>query len=116
MASLADGTSHVQQTVLHATAKQLAITTTSSNYQKLGYYAGRIPYKNLDAVTGEQKYEANETNQVTIRAHLFGTAELRVRRDLPEHSFRGVSGRRVPPVAPLGRQESGGRPAHGRSR
>src|SRR5271169_5397992 len=36
MASLADGTSHVQQTVLNATAKQLVVTTTSSNYQKLG--------------------------------------------------------------------------------
>lgn len=36
MASLPDGTSHVQQTVLNATAKQLVVTTTSSNYQKLG--------------------------------------------------------------------------------
>jgi hypothetical protein len=36
MANLADGTSHVQQTVLNATAKQLVVTTTSSNYQKLG--------------------------------------------------------------------------------
>lgn len=36
MASLADGTSHVQQTVLNASAKQLVVTTTSSNYQKLG--------------------------------------------------------------------------------
>jgi len=36
MASLPDGTRHVQQTVLNATAKQLVATTTSSEYQKLG--------------------------------------------------------------------------------
>jgi hypothetical protein len=36
MASLPDGTNHVQQTLLNATAKQLVVTTTSSNYQKLG--------------------------------------------------------------------------------
>lgn len=36
MANLPDGTSHVQQTVLNATAKQLVVTTTNSNYQKLG--------------------------------------------------------------------------------
>jgi hypothetical protein len=36
MADLPDGTSFVQQTVLTATAKQLVVTTTSSNYQKLG--------------------------------------------------------------------------------
>jgi hypothetical protein len=36
MASLPDGTNHVQRTVLNATAKQLVATTTSSNYQKLG--------------------------------------------------------------------------------
>jgi hypothetical protein len=35
MASLPDGTNHVQQTVLNATAKQLVVTTTSSNYQRL---------------------------------------------------------------------------------
>ena len=36
MGSLPDGTSYVQQTVLSATAKQLVVTTTNSNYQKLG--------------------------------------------------------------------------------
>jgi len=36
MASLPDGTNYVQQTVLNATAKQLVVTTTSSNYQRLG--------------------------------------------------------------------------------
>jgi hypothetical protein len=36
MASLPDGTNHPQQTVLNATAKQLVVTTTNSNYQKLG--------------------------------------------------------------------------------
>ncbi len=36
MASLPDGTNYVQQTVLSATAKQLVVTTTNSNYQKLG--------------------------------------------------------------------------------
>jgi hypothetical protein len=36
MGNLPDGTSHVQQTVLNATAKQLIVTTTNSNYQKLG--------------------------------------------------------------------------------
>ena len=36
MASLPDGTSYEQQTVLNATAKQLVVTTTNSNYQKLG--------------------------------------------------------------------------------
>lgn len=35
MASLPDGTNYVQQTVLDATAKQLQVTTTNSNYQKL---------------------------------------------------------------------------------
>jgi hypothetical protein len=35
MASLPDGTNHVQQTVLNATAKKLVVTTTNSNYQKL---------------------------------------------------------------------------------
>src|SRR5271167_3434188 len=35
MASLPDGTNYVQQTVLGATAKQLVVTTTSSNYQRL---------------------------------------------------------------------------------
>jgi hypothetical protein len=38
MASLPDGTNYVQQTVLDASAKQLAVTTTSSNYQKLAGY------------------------------------------------------------------------------
>ena len=36
MASLPDGTNYAQQTVLNATAKQLVVTTTNSNYQKLG--------------------------------------------------------------------------------
>jgi hypothetical protein len=38
MASLPDGTNYAQQTILNATAKQLVVTTTSSNYQKLGGY------------------------------------------------------------------------------
>jgi len=36
MAGLPDGTNHVQQTVLNATAKKLVVTTTNSNYQRLG--------------------------------------------------------------------------------
>jgi hypothetical protein len=36
MASLPDGTSYEQQTVLNAAAKQLVVTSTNSNYQKLG--------------------------------------------------------------------------------
>jgi hypothetical protein len=36
MASLPDGTNYPQRTILNATAKQLVITTTNSNYQKLG--------------------------------------------------------------------------------
>ena len=36
MGSLPDGTNHVQQTVLSATAKQIVVTTTSSDYQKHG--------------------------------------------------------------------------------
>jgi hypothetical protein len=35
MGSLPDGTNYTQQTVLNATAKQLVVTTTNSNYQKL---------------------------------------------------------------------------------
>jgi hypothetical protein len=38
MAGLPDGTNYVQQTVLDATAKKLQVTTTNSNYQKLGGY------------------------------------------------------------------------------
>jgi hypothetical protein len=38
MASLPDGTNYAQQTVLNASAKQLEVTTTNSNYQKLGGY------------------------------------------------------------------------------
>jgi hypothetical protein len=38
MASLPDGTNYAQQTVLSASAKQLQVTTTNSNYQKLGGY------------------------------------------------------------------------------
>jgi len=36
MASLPDGTNYAQQTTVNATAKQLVVTTTNSNYQKLG--------------------------------------------------------------------------------
>ena len=36
MASLPDGTNYVQQTVLNASAKQLVVTTSNSNYQKMG--------------------------------------------------------------------------------
>jgi hypothetical protein len=36
MASLPDGTNYPEQTILNATAKKLVVTTTSSNYQKLG--------------------------------------------------------------------------------
>ena len=35
MGSLPDGTNYTEQTVLNATAKQLVVTTTNSNYQKL---------------------------------------------------------------------------------
>jgi hypothetical protein len=38
MASLPDGTNYAQQTILNATAKELVVTTTNSNYQKLGGY------------------------------------------------------------------------------
>jgi hypothetical protein len=38
MAGLPDGTSYPQQTILNATAKNLVVTTTNSNYQKLGGY------------------------------------------------------------------------------
>ncbi len=38
MGSLPDGTNYEQQTVLNATAKKLVVTTTNSNYQKLGAY------------------------------------------------------------------------------
>jgi hypothetical protein len=36
MASLPDGTNYVQQSVINASAKQLVVTTNSSDYQKLG--------------------------------------------------------------------------------
>jgi len=36
MASLPDGTNYVRQTVLDATAKHLQVTTTSSNYERIG--------------------------------------------------------------------------------
>ena len=36
MSSLPDGTNYVQQTVLDASAKHLQVTTTNSNYQKIG--------------------------------------------------------------------------------
>jgi hypothetical protein len=35
MASLPDGTNYSQQTVLNASAKQLVVTTTNSNYKRL---------------------------------------------------------------------------------
>jgi hypothetical protein len=38
MASLPDGTNYAQQTILNASAKQLVVTTTNSNYQKIGGY------------------------------------------------------------------------------
>jgi hypothetical protein len=38
MASLPAGTNYAQQTILSASAKQLVVTTTNSNYQKLGGY------------------------------------------------------------------------------
>jgi hypothetical protein len=38
MAGLPDGTSYAQQTILNATAKNLVVTTTNSNYQKIGGY------------------------------------------------------------------------------
>jgi hypothetical protein len=36
MASLPDGTNFVQETVLNASAKQLVVTTSNSNYQRMG--------------------------------------------------------------------------------
>ena len=36
MASLPGGPNYAQQTILTASAKQLVVTTTNSNYQKLG--------------------------------------------------------------------------------
>jgi hypothetical protein len=36
MASLPDGTNYVQQSVLNASAKQLVVTTSNSNYQRMG--------------------------------------------------------------------------------
>lgn len=38
MAPLPDGTSYAQQTILNASAKQLVVTTTNSNYQRIGGY------------------------------------------------------------------------------
>jgi hypothetical protein len=35
-ASLPDSTNYVAQSVLNATAKKLVVTTTSTNYQKMG--------------------------------------------------------------------------------
>jgi hypothetical protein len=35
MGSLPDGTNYAQQTVLNATAKQIQVTTTNSNYAKI---------------------------------------------------------------------------------
>jgi len=36
MGSLPDGTNYVQQTILNASAKQLVVTTTNANYQRVG--------------------------------------------------------------------------------
>jgi hypothetical protein len=36
MASLPGGPNYAQQTILNASAKQLVVTTTNSNYQKVG--------------------------------------------------------------------------------
>jgi hypothetical protein len=36
MTSLPDGTNYVRQTVLDATAKHLRVTTTNSNYERIG--------------------------------------------------------------------------------
>ena len=36
MGGLPDGTNYVQQTILNATAKNLVVNTTNSNYQRLG--------------------------------------------------------------------------------
>ena len=36
MADLRDGTNYSQQTIVEATAKKLVVTTTNSNYQKIG--------------------------------------------------------------------------------
>lgn len=41
MASLPDGTNYAQRSVLNATAKQLVVTTTNSNYQSAGHAAGQ---------------------------------------------------------------------------
>jgi hypothetical protein len=41
MASLPDGTNYAQQTVLNASAKQLVVTTTNSNYQRAGQAGGQ---------------------------------------------------------------------------
>jgi hypothetical protein len=38
MATMPDGTNFAQQTILNASAKQLVVTTTNANYQKLGGY------------------------------------------------------------------------------
>jgi hypothetical protein len=35
MATLPNGPNYAQQTILNATAKELVVTTTNSNYQKL---------------------------------------------------------------------------------
>jgi hypothetical protein len=36
MASLPDGTNYVEQSVLNASAKKLIVTTSNSNYQRMG--------------------------------------------------------------------------------
>jgi hypothetical protein len=36
MASIPGGPNYSQQTILNATAKELVVTTTNSNYQRLG--------------------------------------------------------------------------------
>jgi hypothetical protein len=64
----------------------------------------------------ERSYEQNEVNQVTARTYLFDIKAISADLDFLGHCFRGNGGRRVPPVAFLCRQESGGGPNDGRIR
>ncbi len=41
MATLPGGPNYAQQTVLTASAKELVVTTTNSNYQRIGWVGGR---------------------------------------------------------------------------
>lgn len=66
MASLPDGTNYVQQTVLDATAKQLQVTTTNSNYQSLG---GRLSAPDIRAKPRRHSSDGVEAStSVGIRA------------------------------------------------